>query len=168
MFILVIVVEIVVGLFALPGFYRLVGEKKEIYFFMFPLVMFLLRATVQLFYWILGYSEMLFLQIPLFLIGLEYGTVMTKEVGDIEFWYLIVLFTLQIMNDRTHFTLKVMINLAKFCYPTIADTPKPDPVKKNNHLLPAHWNGFSSIHSFHLIACVYLFTNLRLTSSPYN
>jgi hypothetical protein len=45
--------------------------------------MFLLRNIVQLLYWIVGYSETLFLQIPLFIIGLEYGTVMSIAVGDI-------------------------------------------------------------------------------------
>ena len=168
LFILVIVVEVLVGLFMLPAVFRMLEFKQEIYFYLFPVIVFVLRNFVQLVYWILGYSEALFLQIPLFLIGLEYGTVMTRKVGEIEFWYLIVMFTLQIMNDRTHFFLKVMVNLVKFCYPTTATTPKPDPIKKNNHILPCHWNGFSSIHSFHLIACIYLFTHLPLTSSPYS
>ncbi len=83
MFILVIVVEILVGLFMLPEVWRLANSKPEIYFYLFPLTVFVLRNFVQLVYWILGYSESLFLQIPLFLIGLEYGTVMTRKVGEI-------------------------------------------------------------------------------------
>ena len=90
---------------------------------------------------------------------------MTIAVGEIEFWYLIVFFTLQIMNDRTHFFLNVMVNLVKFCFPQMKTTPTPDSAKKNNHILSAH--GFSSINSFHLIACVYIFTSLPLSSSPY-
>jgi hypothetical protein len=71
------------------------------------------------------------------------------------------------MNDRTHFTLKVMVNMVKFCYPQMKTTPTPDSVKSNNHILPSHWNGFSSINSFHIVACVYIFTSLPLFSSPY-
>lgn len=169
LFILVIVVEVLVGLFLLPAMYQLLAasNQPDIYFYLFPLIMFLLRNLVQLLYWILGFTETLFLQIPLFITGLEYGTVLITSVGDIEFWYLIVFFTLQIINDRTHFFLKVMVNLVKFCYPPNNNTPSPDSHKKNNHILPAHWNGFSSINSFHLIACIYLFTSLPLNSSPY-
>ncbi len=83
LFILVIVVQILVGLFMLPAFFKFIGFREEVYFYLFPLFAFLLRNFVQLVYWILGYSEALFLQIPLFLIGLDYGTVMTKAVGEI-------------------------------------------------------------------------------------
>lgn len=45
--------------------------------------MFALRNLVQFGYWMVGHTESLFLQITLFLIGLEYGTVLTIPVGDI-------------------------------------------------------------------------------------
>jgi hypothetical protein len=131
--------------------------------------MFLLRNLVQVGYWVVGFTSTLYLQVPLFLIGLEYGTILTIAVGEIEFWYLIVFFTLQVMNDRTHFILKALVNMIQFCLPSINNnTTTPDNPQRNNHLLPAHWNGFSSIHSFHLIACVYIMTSLPLSSSPYN
>lgn len=119
--------------------------------------MFILRTLVQFGYWLVGYTETLFLQITLFLIGLEYGTVLAVPVGEIEFWYLIVFFTLQIINDRTHFILKVLIKIATFCLPQLQATPGSHS-NKNNQILPPHWNGFSSIHSFHLIAAVYILT----------
>ena len=120
--------------------------------------MFILRNLVQLTYWIVGYSAGLFLQIPLFLMGLEYGIVLSVSMSEIEFWYLLVFFTLQIMNDRTQFFLRVMANLVKFCFPKMKITPTPDHTKMNNHVLPAHWNGFSCVHSFHMISLIYIFT----------
>ena len=87
------------GVFVFPNLYQLLKSTKEIYFYIFPLFMFLLRNIVQFGYWLIGYSENLYLQITLFLIGLEYGTVLTIPVGEIEFWYLIVFFSLQIIND---------------------------------------------------------------------
>jgi len=107
------------GVFVFPNLYQLLKSTKEIYFYIFPLFMFLLRNIVQFGYWLIGYSESLYLQITLFLIGLEYGTVLTIPVGEIEFWYLIVFFTLQIINDRTHFILKVFVNMVTFCFPSI-------------------------------------------------
>ena len=41
-------------------------------------------------------------------------------------------------------------------------------MQRNNRILSPHWNGFSSIHSFHLIAAVYILTYLPIFSSPYN
>ena len=61
-----------------------------------------------------------------------------------------------------------MINLAQFCFKKSKDTPTPSPKNRNNHILPAHWNGFSCIHSFHLIACIYIFSELKLYASPYS
>ncbi len=111
---------------------------------------------------------------PLFIVGLEYGTILAISVGEVEFWYLIVCFTLQVINDRTHFILKAMVRMMQFCYPTIntnntslTPTTTPSITPRNNHLLPAHSNGFTSIHSFHLIACVYLTTTLPISATPY-
>lgn len=38
---------------------------------------------------------------------------LTLNVGDIEFWYLMVFFTLLIINDRTQFTVNILIALSK-------------------------------------------------------
>lgn len=130
--------------------------------------MFILRNLVQVGYWLVGYSESLYLQITLFLIGLEYGTVLSISVGEIEFWYLIVFFTLQIINDRTNFMLNVFVNMFTFCFPSLKSTPNADKVQKNSNLLPPHWNGFSSIHSFHLIAAVYILIKLPFYTDPFN
>lgn len=167
-FIFVLIIQVLFGLLVFPNLYQLLKPTQQIYFYIFPLFMFLLRNIVQIGYWLIGYSESLFLQITLFLIGLEYGTVLTVPVGEIEFWYLIVFFTLQIINDRTHFTLKVFVNMITFCFPSIKETPSGYKMQRNNNLLPPHWNGFSSIHSFHLIAAVYILIQLPIFTSPYD
>ena len=158
LFILVIIFQVIAGFLVLPGLYQLLKSQTKVYYYLFPLIMFVIRSLVQLLYWVLGYSEALFLQIPLFIIGLEYGTILSVSISEIEFWYLVVFFTLQVMNERTQFFLKVMVNLVKFCYPKMKTTPTPDPSKRNNHILSSHCNGFSSMHSFHLVGCVYIFT----------
>ena len=62
-----------------------VGRSVGLYYYFFPLFMFLIRNAVQLIYWIMGFSTGLFLQIPLFIIGLEYGTILSVSVSDILF-----------------------------------------------------------------------------------
>lgn len=44
---------------------------------------------------------------------------MTLTVSSIEFWYLMVFFTLQIVNDRTQFMLKILVKVWKSCDNTI-------------------------------------------------
>lgn len=165
---MVLVLELVFALAVFPGLYRLTSSTQTVFYYIFPLLMFVLRNLVQLGYWIIGYSEGLFLQIPLLMMGLEVGVGMMVGVSEIEFWYLIVGMTLQVMNDRTHFFLNVMVNMVRFCFPQMKTTPTPDAIKRNNHILPAHWNGYCSINSFHIVACVYLMTQLPLSSSPYS
>lgn len=107
------------GVLVLPNLYQIFRSSNQIYYYVYPLFMFLLRNIIQYGYWLIGYSESLYLQITLFLIGLEYGTVLTIQVGEIEFWYLIVFFTLQIINDRSHFILKVFINMTTYCFSSL-------------------------------------------------
>lgn len=38
------------------------------------------------------------------------------------------------------------------------DTPIPSSKPTNNHILPSHSNGYSSLNSFHLICLIYIFT----------
>lgn len=167
LFIAGIVLEVLFGFMLLPAVFKAIKPNLQIYYYLFPLLMFLLRSLVQFNYWLVGYSEGLFLQIPLFLTGLEYGTILTLEPGQIEFWYLILFFTLQVINERTHFSLGLLLRIIKSCHPQVRTSPTPDPIKRNNHILAAHSNGYSSIHSFHLICCIYLFTCLPLSVSPY-
>lgn len=80
-FVVVLIVQILFGLFVFPGFYKILGIKQEVYFYIFPLLAFILRNLVQLGYWIVGFTSTLYLQIPLFLIGLEYGTILSIPLG---------------------------------------------------------------------------------------
>lgn len=79
-------IQFVFGFLVLPKLYtqfQIIGKSDKIYYYVFPLFMFILRNIVQYVYYVIGYSTMLFLQIPLFLIGLEYGTILSLNVDDI-------------------------------------------------------------------------------------
>jgi len=69
LFIVVLGLILLTGFLILPQMY--IGVKKQvIYYYIFPIIMFLLRSITQLLYWITGYSAGLYLQIPLFIAGI--------------------------------------------------------------------------------------------------
>lgn len=77
--------------------------------------MFLLRNIVAYSYWAINHTAVIFLQLPLLLTGIEYGTILTRDLQSIEFWYLMVFFSLQIINDRTQFFLRISTNIIEYC-----------------------------------------------------
>lgn len=77
--------------------------------------MFMIRMGLSCCYWAIGHTASIFLQLPLFITGLEYGTILTRDTSTIEFWYLMVFFSLQIINDRTQFFLRILVKIANFC-----------------------------------------------------
>ena len=95
------------------------------YAFLFPIFMLILRVTLNFFYWAIDKSTIIFLQLPLFLTGLEYGAILSFDVSTIEFWYLLVAFSLQIINDRTQFLLHVLIAIKDSCN----EKPKESEIK---------------------------------------
>ena len=76
-FILVLVLTIIYGLIVLPAIHKSL-EIKVAFFYMFPLLMFLIRLVLNYSYWMIGHSAVIFLQLPLFLTGLEYGVILTR------------------------------------------------------------------------------------------
>jgi hypothetical protein len=97
----------------LPAIYRSL-QTKIAYFYIFPILMFIIRNILSYCYWTIDHTASIFLQLPLFITGLEYGTILTRDISTIEFWYMMVFFSLQIINDRTQFFLRIMINIAKY------------------------------------------------------
>ena len=70
-FILVLVLELVYGFALLPGLYNsFPDENKTTFYYIFPIFMFLLRTMVGLLYWMIQHTSIIFLQIPLFIMGL--------------------------------------------------------------------------------------------------
>lgn len=50
---------------------------------MFPFFVFLIRIFLYLTFRLVKYSEYIFLQLPFFLLGMEYGVMMTLSVSSI-------------------------------------------------------------------------------------
>lgn len=111
-----IIFTIVYGMIILPAIYHsLPSQNKIAYVYVFPLMMLILRSILSYSYWFIDKTAVIFLQLPLFLTGLEYGTILSQDISTIEFWYLLVLFTLQIINERTQFFLRILISITINC-----------------------------------------------------
>lgn len=81
-FILVLVFTIVYGLIILPAIYKSL-EIKIAFFYIFPLLIFFIRLMLNYSYWMIGHSAVIFLQLPLFITGLEYGVILTRDITSI-------------------------------------------------------------------------------------
>jgi hypothetical protein len=53
------------------------------FFYLFPLLIFLIRLPLSYSYWMIGHSAVIFLQLPLLVTGLEYGVILTREISSI-------------------------------------------------------------------------------------
>ena len=72
------------GFGLLPGLYSEFNtDAKEAFYYLFPLFMFLVRIMVYIFFYVIKYSELIFLQLPFFLTGLEYGVILTLKMSQI-------------------------------------------------------------------------------------
>lgn len=69
LFVLALVFAIIYGLIVLPAIYRSL-QTKLAYFYIFPVLMFLLRSVLSYCYWVIDHSAVIFLQLPLFVTGL--------------------------------------------------------------------------------------------------
>lgn len=188
-----LVTTIVWGFVVIPALYAefvRIGNSQGFYY-VFPIFVYILRVFLYLSYREIKYSEYIFMQLPFFLTGLEYGVMLTLTVDQIEFWYLMVFFTLQIINDRTQFSLRVLSSIVR-AFGTVAQSkektkdkrkqstgnesqqrleeskePDKEERKEEISILAAHASGYCSINFVHLVCIVYVYTYLPISSSPY-
>lgn len=132
--------------------------KLSTYAFIFPLLMLIARTSLAYFYWLVDRSTLVFLQLPLLLTGLDYGAVLSFGLDTIEFWYLLVAFSLQIVNDRTQFLLGLLTSLP--CSPE-------RPPSRPHSVLPPHANGYACLQSYHIFLLVYIYAGLGLYAPPF-
>jgi hypothetical protein len=82
LFVFTLIFTIIYGLVILPAIYRSI-QTKIAYFYIFPILMFLIRNTLSYCYWKIDHTAIIFLQLPLFITGLEYGTILTRDISTI-------------------------------------------------------------------------------------
>ena len=118
LFVFVLVFTLVFAFIAMRAIANSLFNQGKIstYAFIFPLLMLILRTVLNYCYWSIAKTAVIFLQLPLFLTGLEYGAILSFDLSTIEFWYLLVAFSLQIINDRTQFFLNILISIKEYCF----------------------------------------------------
>jgi hypothetical protein len=83
-FILALVLQLAFGFALIPGVYvSFTDDNRDSFFYVFPILMLVLRTMIQLLYWMIERTENVFLQTNLFIMGLEYGVILTRSISDI-------------------------------------------------------------------------------------
>lgn len=79
LFVLVLIFTLVFGFIVMPAIAKSLNSqgKFSIYPYIFPVLMLLLRTVVSCCYWFIDHTAIIFLQLPLFLTGLEYGAILS-------------------------------------------------------------------------------------------
>ncbi len=170
LFVFVLVFTMVFGFILLPVISNSLYDqgKKDTYIWIFPILMLILRSVLSYCYWVIDHTALIFLQLPLFLTGLYYGAILSFDIQTIQFWYLLVTFSLQIVNDRTHFLLNVLVSILSNCSKKTTDEEMIVKNKMRKYpILPAHSNGYACLHSFHIFILVYIYAGLGLYTAPF-
>ena len=143
--------------FIFGAFYNALDtESKYVFFYVFPIIMLLLKLIVGMIFWIIDEGNNFFCILPLFEQGLFIGILLSNNsIHSIEYWYLLVVYTLLIFNDRS----QLLLRFLKKAFSSL----KADP-----GILPAVASGYVPLQSFHLVVFVYLLCYLQLYSSPFS
>lgn len=141
MWIPVAILVLVWGFVVIPALFKELAKAGNamVFYYLFPIFTFMVRIIMYTAYRWIGETSYLFIQLPMFLLGLEYGVMLTLSIGNIEFWYLMVFFTLQIVNDRTQFTTLTMVSIHKSCIHSRKSSKK----KSSNEVQPTMYHSSS-------------------------
>jgi len=92
---------------------RLIGGNFEkdshfnvVIYYVYPFLLVIIKVSSGLLNHINPYCSLFLLQISFFLVGISYGLILTLESNTIEFWYLLVMLTLDIVNTRYQFCIR--------------------------------------------------------------
>ena len=100
-----LLVEFVYGWFVLPQMFVAIKATTNywVYIYVYPLVDLLVEMVLDTTLILINQSQLLYFDVYLFLIGLQFGTAMTITYTNVEFWYLCVVYVLRLVNTRKQF-----------------------------------------------------------------
>ena len=82
LFVFVLAFTLIYGLIVLPAIYNsLADDRKMAFYYVFPLLIFILRTINGICYWFINKTAVLFIQLPLFITGLQYGIILTLDAS---------------------------------------------------------------------------------------
>lgn len=131
--------------------YFLFTASNSLFFYLFPFILTLGSLLVRLLYSVIRVEEWMFLHLPLLELGLWYAVIMHKSIHDMEFWYMLVLFTLYIINDRTQLIVRKIRGQCGV----------------GTGVLCGQLGGFLSLQSLYLVVFVYGLCYLQVEGWPF-
>lgn len=114
LWIVVSVLYMLFGFIVLPGIAGALGKEfRFVLYYLYPWMLILVRLLSGLLTGFIQASHLFLMPISMFLSGLSYGMLMTLSVSSIEFWYMLVLLTLDVVNSRYQFLLIMLKKLLR-------------------------------------------------------
>lgn len=92
------------------------------------------------------------------LLGVQYGTAMTMQMSDVEFWYLCVIYTIRLVNTRKQFFVRLIRKM--FVRLGFLDILV-------NRRCPSYKSGFLFKFTIHSVAIIYIYNYLEFNNYPF-
>lgn len=85
LFVIILIFTMVYGFIILRAISTSLFNQGKIstFAFIFPILMLIIRVTMSYSYWVIEKTAVIFLQLPLFLTGLEYGAILSYDLSTI-------------------------------------------------------------------------------------
>jgi hypothetical protein len=85
LFVIILIFTMVYGFIILRAIATSLFNQGKIstFAFIFPILMLIIRVTMSYSYWVIEKTAVIFLQLPLFLTGLEYGAILSYDLSTI-------------------------------------------------------------------------------------
>lgn len=143
----------------LPAIYAsLPSGSKFVFIYVYPFVDLLLELLLDMTLVLMNDPQLLSFEIYLFQVGLQFGTALTIQMTDVEFWYLCVAYSLRLVNSRKQFLSGfIRKGMVKLAFLNIT-------VQKRSL---SHKSGFLLKYTLHCVAIIYVYNFLLFNNYPF-
>lgn len=154
-----LVLIFVYGWLVLPAIYTALSTGyKFVYLYIYPAVDLLLELLLDMTLILINEPQQLYFEMYLFLLGLQFGTAMTIQMTEVEFWYLCVIYSLRLVNSRKQFLSGfIRRGMVRLAFLNIT-------VQKR---CLAYRSGFFLKYTLHCAAIIFIYNYLKFNNYPH-
>jgi hypothetical protein len=149
----------VYGWIVLPAVYTaLPTDFKFVYLYIFPVLDLLVELLLDMTLILINEPQLLYFELYLFQLGLSFGTAMTIQMSEVEFWYLCVIYSLRLVNTRKQFLSGFLRRgMVRLAFLNIT-------VQKR---CLGYRSGFIVKYTLHCAGIIYMYSYLKFNNYPY-
>jgi hypothetical protein len=155
------VVIFLYGWYALPALYGSLQSSGLgfVYIYAYPLLDLGVELLLDLTLLVIHVPQLLYYELYLFLLGLQFGTALAVQLTSVEFWYLCVIYAIRLVNARKQFLVGLLRRgLVRLAFLNIAVQKRTIEFK----------SGFLAKFTLHSVALIYIYSYLLYNNYPYS